>query len=148
VTVVTRTVSAQPLSYLQNFGGGTDEFIYERGGRGSIRLKPGVPFCLRRFQPLVQQWARSHWVGHIKGNRRNHGILGQADDLEEFLFETSRQSLLQLGEGMRQFEGAKCFYCTLGMTSIDVDHFVPFSQYPRDLVNNFVLAHPVGCLRR
>ena len=24
----------------------------------------------------------------------------------------------------------------------DVDHFIPFSQYPRDLAHNFVLAHP------
>jgi 5-methylcytosine-specific restriction endonuclease McrA len=142
LTIVTQTVSAQPLTYLQNFGGQTDEFIYERSGRGTICLKPGVPFCLRRFQPLVQQLARSHWIDHIKGNRRNHSILGRADDLEEFLFATSRQSLLQLGEGLRRLDGAKCFYCALGMASVDVDHFIPFAQYPRDVANNFVLAHP------
>ena len=28
------------------------------------------------------------------------------------------------------------------MAGADVDHFVPFSQYPRDLAHNFVLAHP------
>lgn len=138
---VTNTVSAQPLSYLQNFGGGKDEFLYERAGNGKVRLIPGVSYCLRRFQPLVQQLARANWIGHIKGNRRNLPILGEADDLEAFLFETPRQSLALLGAGLRKLDGAKCFYCHGGLTDADVDHFIPFSQYPRDLAHNFVLAH-------
>lgn len=143
LTEVSSTVSAQPLTYLQNFGGGSDEFIYERSGPGKIRLKPGVSFCLRRFYPLVQQLARTHWIGHIKGNRRNAPILGEVDDLEEFLFSSSRQSLETMGKGLRKLEnGAKCFYCGQGLTSPDVDHYVPFSLYPRDLAHNFVLAHP------
>lgn len=120
----------------------TDDFIYERSAPGKVRLKLGVAYCLRRFQPLVQQLARSHWVDHVKGNRRNHTILGDADDLEEFLFETPRQSLVLLGAELRKLEGGRCFYCGVGMTSVDVDHFVPFSHYPRDLAHNFVLAHP------
>lgn len=138
---VAQTVTAQPLNYLQNFGGGTDEFLYTRSP-GKVLLRAGVSFCLRRFQPLVNQLARSHWVAHIKGNRRNQTILGQADDLEEFLFETSRQSLALLGAELRKLDGPKCFYCGLGTTSADVDHFIPFAHYPRDLAHNFVLAHP------
>lgn len=107
-----------------------------------MRLKPGVAYCLRRFHPLVQHLARSHWVDHIKGNRRNHPILGDADDLEEFLFVTSRQSLLLLAKGLLKVDGAKCFYCGNGLATADVDHFIPFVQYPRDLAHNFVLAHP------
>ena len=139
---VAQTVSAQPLNYLQNFGGTTNDFLYERAGSGKVRLKPGVAYCLRRFYPLVQQLARSHWVGHIKGNPRNHIILGEADDLENFLFATSRQSLLMMAEGLRKVDGPNCFYCAGTLTAGDVDHFVPFSQYPRDLAHNFVLAHP------
>jgi 5-methylcytosine-specific restriction endonuclease McrA len=142
LSAVTQTVSGQPLTYLQNFGGGTDEFLYDRPTRGRVRLKPGVMYSLRRFQPLVQQLARSHWIDHVKGNRRNHAILGDVDDLEEFLFSTSRQSLVALGQGLLQVEGASCFYCGAGMTSVDVDHFIPFAQYPRDIAHNFVLAHP------
>lgn len=142
LSTVTTTVSAQPLTYLQNFGGGTDEFIYERAGAGKIRLKPGIAYCLRRFYPLVQQLSRSHWIGHIKGNRRNVGILGHADDLEEFLFASSRQSLEVMANGLRKLDGAKCFYCGHSLTAADVDHYVPFSLYPRDLAHNFVLAHP------
>ena len=142
LSAVTQTVSAQPLTYLQNFGGGTHEFLYDRPAPGRVRLKAGVMYCLRRFQPLVQQIARSHWVDHVKANRRNHDILGDAGDLEEFLFSTSRQSLTAMGQGLRRLEGASCFYCGTGMTSVDVDHFIPFAHYPRDIAHNFVLAHP------
>jgi 5-methylcytosine-specific restriction endonuclease McrA len=142
LTVVTQTVSAQPLNYLQNFGGGSDEFLYERAGAGKIRLKSGVTYCLRRFQPLVQQLARNHWIDHLKRNRSNHSILGDAGDLEDFLFSPSRQSLALLAGGLRRIDGDNCFYCGTGMTEVDVDHFIPFSQYPRDLAHNFVLAHP------
>lgn len=142
LTKVAQTVSAQPLNYLQNFGGATNDFLYERTGSGKVRLKPGVAYCLRRFHPLVQQLARSHWVGHIKGNPRNHMILGEADDLENFLFATSRQTLLAMGNGLRKIDGANCFYCAGALSASDVDHFIPFSQYPRDLAHNFVLAHP------
>lgn len=140
---VTATVSDQPLRYLQNFGGTTDAFLYERPGPGRVRLLPGVAYCLRRFYPLVQQLARAHWVTHIKANRRNHAILGDAGDLEDFLFATSRQSLQRMGEGLRRLDGERCFYCGLALgASADVDHYVPFSLYPRDLAHNFVLAHP------
>lgn len=51
ITRITATVSAQPLQYLQNFGGTTDAFFYERPAPGRVRLLPGVAYCLRRFHP-------------------------------------------------------------------------------------------------
>ncbi len=140
---VASVVSAQPLKYLQNFAGVTDTFLYERQSRGSVTLKPGVSYCLRRFYALVEQMARTRWVAHIKANRRNHPILGEADDLEDFLFSSSRQSLAVISTQLRKLDGSRCFYCGEGLTDIDVDHFVPFSLYSRDLAANFVLAHPV-----
>lgn len=140
--LVSQAVSAQPINYLQNFGGATDEFLFERAGAGKIRLKQGVAYCLRRFQPLVQQVARSQWIAHIKANNRNQDLLGGKDDLEAFLFLSSRRSLKALGERLREIDGPVCFYCRSGIATADVDHFIPFSLYPRDLVHNFVLAHP------
>ena len=138
---VARTVADQPVRYLQNLGGTTEPFLYVRA-RDAILLQPGVAYCLRRFQPLVQQLARSHWIGHLKRNQRNIKLLGQADDLESFLFEASRQALSIVSAGLRKLVGGNCFYCGSRVAEADVDHFVPFSQYPRDLVHNFVLAHP------
>ncbi len=71
VSKVAQTVSAQPANYLQNLGGKTVPFLYERQ-RGSIRLLQGICYCLRRFQPLVNQLSRAHWIQHVKGNRLNH----------------------------------------------------------------------------
>jgi 5-methylcytosine-specific restriction endonuclease McrA len=89
----------------------------------------------------VQQLARSHWVAHIKGNKRNVPILGDQGDLEQFLFETPRQTLTIIGSGLRGLTNSRCFYCAGSVQEAEVDHFVPFALYPRDLAHNFVLAH-------
>lgn len=142
VSDVATVVRTQPLKYLQNFGGKTDRFLYGAGRRGFILLRPGVAHCLQKFQTLIQQLARSHWVAHLKSNKRNVEFLGEASDLDSFLFSATRTTLIEYGVRLRKLTGASCFYCR-GSLSIgaDVDHFVPFATYPRDLGHNFVLAH-------
>jgi 5-methylcytosine-specific restriction endonuclease McrA len=140
LTKVTRIVVDKPVFHIQNLGGIRDQFLFESGA-DSITLLPGVAYCLRRFQPLVQQLARSHWVDHIKRNKQNTALLGHDNDLEAFLFETSRQSLFIVQTGLRKISN-KCFYCGSSVVDADVDHFIPHSLYPRDLAHNFVLAHP------
>ena len=139
---VTNTVVVYPVKHIQNLGGKKgklEQFLFHIDTE-SITLLPGVAYCLRRFQPLVQQLARSHWVDHIKRNKQNIALLGQDNDLESFLFETSRQSLVIVQTGLRKISN-KCFYCGSSVTDADVDHFIPHSLYPRDLAHNFVLAH-------
>jgi 5-methylcytosine-specific restriction endonuclease McrA len=139
---VSATIAAQPVKYLQNLSGQTIAFLYERE-HGAVILKNGVTYCLRRFQPLIQHYARSHWVSHVKNNRRNLPMLGETSDLESFLFESSRQVLARIGLSLRRLDD-RCFYCAAPIRDeVDVDHFVPFSLYPRDLLHNFVVAHPV-----
>lgn len=137
---VTRIVVDKPVFHMQNLGGIRDQFLFE-SGEDSITLLPSVTYCLRRFQPLVQQLARSHWIDHIKRNKQNTTLLGQDNDLEAFLFETSRQSLIIVQTGLRKISN-KCFYCGSLVNVAEVDHFIPHSLYPRDLAHNFVLAHP------
>ncbi len=122
--------------------GTTQEFLYVRDGRGFICLKPGIPYCLRLFHPLVQQLSRTHWIDHIKSNKCNRSILGDGDDLEDFLFGTSRHSLEVIAQGLKKIDGNSCFYCREPMKDIDVDHYIPFSLYGRDITHNFALAHP------
>ena len=141
ITKVAGTVTTQPINYLQNVGGGSLPFLYERHS-GSITLRLGVAYCLRQFQPLIQQLARNRWIDFIKQNSKNKSILGESDDLEGFLFETSRETLALVGKNLKQLYGAKCFYCKKNLAQTDVDHFIPFSLYPRDLMHNFVLACP------
>ena len=141
VTEVGSTVAKQPINYLQNVGGGYLPFLYERNP-SSITLKKGVTYCLRRFQPLIQQLARSRWTDFIKKNTKNIPILGEKDDLNSFLFETSRKTLALVCKGLKELYGNKCFYCNKSSSELEVDHFIPFSLYPRDLMHNFVLACP------
>ncbi|MGL6071111.1 HNH endonuclease [Craterilacuibacter sp.] len=69
-------------------------------------------------------------------------LLGEADDLEAFLFAPSRKALGIMAAGLRKLDGSRCFYCRASLSEADVDHYIPFSRYPRDLAHNFVLAHP------
>jgi hypothetical protein len=103
LTKVTRIVVDKPVFHIQNLGGIRDQFLFESGS-DSITLLPGVTYCLRRFQPLVQQLARSQWIDHIKRNKQNTTLLGQDNDLESFLFETSRQSLSLSRPGYARYQ--------------------------------------------
>jgi 5-methylcytosine-specific restriction endonuclease McrA len=141
VTVVAGTVAKQPINYLQNVGGGALPFLYERN-TSSITLKKGAAYCFRRFQPLIQQLARSRWTDYIKKNTKNIAILGEKDDLSSFLFEISRKTLALVCKELKTLYGCKCFYCNKVTSVLEVDHFIPFSLYPRDLMHNFVLACP------
>jgi 5-methylcytosine-specific restriction endonuclease McrA len=144
INKVTTTVKTQPIQYMQNIGGGEDVFLFIPGKFG-LTLLPGVTYCLRRFHPLVQQLSRSHWIAHIKDNKQNSHFLSEDNDLESFLFETSRQTLTKIATGLRKL-GGMCHYCGGVVKNADVDHFIPRSLYPRDIVQNFVLAHR-GCNR-
>ena len=127
LAIVSQTVAAQPVTYMQNIGGTSDPFLYERVAKG-VRLQPGVSSHLRKIHPLIQDIARSRWVQHIKTNKRNATILGQQDDLQGFLFETSRQSLQAIGAGFMRLFSGRCFYCMHSISRTpDVDHFIPFS---------------------
>jgi 5-methylcytosine-specific restriction endonuclease McrA len=137
---VVSTIRQQPIKYLQNVSGLPDSFIFDSQSDGLL-LKPGISFCFRRFHPLITQVARSQWITHVRGISGNAPILGTSDDLEAFMFSTSRQALSALKTGLTKLQG-QCFYCQRKVSSGgDIDHFVPFSLYPRDMVPNFVLAH-------
>jgi 5-methylcytosine-specific restriction endonuclease McrA len=140
LSTVTATVKSQPINYIQNLGGKTETFLFENS-KGSLTLMPGVAYCLRRFQPLIQQLCKTYWVDHVRGNKRNTPLLGKEDDLASFLFETPRQALTLISSGLKKLSN-KCFYCQGSLKEADVDHFIPHSMYPRDLAHNFVLAHP------
>lgn len=141
---VTTTVKNQPVRYLQNLSGSGSVFLFHTDEK-KITLLPGVSFCLRRFHPLIQQLSRCHWIDHIKDNKRNHHLVGRDNDLESFLFDTSRQALTVVATSLRKISN-RCHYCGNSVREADVDHFIPHALYPRDLAHNFVLAHP-GCNR-
>lgn len=140
---VRRTLAAQPVPKLQKLGPEQDPFLYEEQP-GQIVLNMGVAFCMRRFQPLIQSVARTHWLAHVKKNAQNAPVLGGQDDLSSFMFGVPRRTLREICGGLRALEGGdRCFYCrNRAKGEFDVDHFIPLATYPRDLCHNFVISCP------
>jgi hypothetical protein len=136
-------LKAMPLWRLQTLRRQQVHFLYQAAaGDTGICLLPGVMHNLRRFHGLLQHLARSAWISHIRANPKNISIIGQASDLEQVLFGTNRASLGVAGAVLRDLQKDICFYCHGPLHAKgEVDHFIPWARYPRDLGHNFVLAH-------
>ncbi len=138
---IIRTIWENPVFYLQDQ---RDEFIYQYSSdRESLTLKPEAVFSLRQFSDFIIQYAKQGWIDHIKQNRLNQEIIGPKDDLEAFLFGCNRSALTSITPILLDYQNGKCFYCNKSvLKNSDVDHFIPWKKYPRDLAENFVLSCP------
>ena len=71
---------------------------------------------------------------HIRANPRNAPTVGGATDLELFLFGGARVDLSAARGALQDMQENRCFYCGSAMRQDPhVDHFIPWSRYPRDL---------------
>lgn len=141
-------LETMPLWRLQRLRQGTLECLYARSPQPSfIRLKPGVAANLRRFHGLAIRLAQSEWLRFIQSLPANASLLGPTSDLGEFLFGAERAALRRMVEPLADIQHGQCLYCGRRTTTGDVDHFIPWSRYPRDLAHNLVLAHK-ECNRR
>lgn len=143
ISAIGQLIRKMPLHRLQVIDGEPRHFLYGPDDPPEfIRLMPGVALNLRRYQSLVQQLARARWVEHIRSNRLNAPMLGSRDDLETFMFGSSRSSLQAVREALAKIQSRQCFYCGGRIDSAaEVDHFIAWARYPRDSAHNFVLAH-------
>lgn len=140
---VAKTIREMPLWKLHTTSGGQSmQFLYRRGGSaGELVFEPGVIACLTEFSLLIEQVVRAAWLRFVL--RCNPRVLGTApSQLEEFLFPSGRSGLAVWRPVLERVQGSACFYCGGTMRIAEVDHFLPWSRYPRDLGHNFVLAHP------
>jgi 5-methylcytosine-specific restriction endonuclease McrA len=155
------TLIHMPLPRLQRFGGRVDLFLYTIGwdegirrgvvrryqrGQGSafdnrLLLAPGVGDGLVTLNGLLRPLIQRQWAARVA--RMND--LEEAR-LESFLFGRARISLEPVRGGLQEIQRGRCFYCddALGRgeaTRPQVDHFIPWSRYPNDAVENLVVAH-------
>jgi len=143
---VATTLVAMPLWKLQNIGGETLAFLYPQpaGAQGQtvITLEPGIAFCFRRFHELVYELVTSAWIRFVRGVQDNALVLGEGQDLGEFLFGFPRETLAQFRPILLDLQNGSCFYCKGSLKETgEVDHFIPWARYPVNLGHNFVLAH-------
>jgi len=65
--------------------------------------------------------------------------------LEDFLFGRERIALVPLRPALRELQEGRCFYCGDRLSAAgEVDHFIPWSRYRDDGLDNLVLADR-GC---
>ena len=149
-----------PLPRLQRVGRGEERFIYEiswgetvtrgefvryrrsaggdRGFDNTIRFQPGAAECLVALAAVVRPQVQHQWLGMVRS------INGLPDaELEGFLFGTERIGLTDLHRPLNRLQNGLCFYCCESLTGSQsqVDHFLPWSRYPDDCLDNLVLAH-------
>ncbi len=141
VNEVSGVVAVMPLWKLQRVGDEVVDFLYPNVGEGrTIRLRPGVAYCLRSFYGILRNLVEGAWVNFVRG--LNLQILGHGADISLFMFGAERSSLEAYRPILLEIQQDLCFYCHLPLHRTgDVDHFVPWSRYPVDLGHNFVLAH-------
>jgi hypothetical protein len=108
---------------------------------GNIRLKSGVAANLRRFHGIIVRLAQSEWMHFIQALPANYQLLGPTSDLGQFLFGADRRALLRMVAPLADVQNGQCLYCRRRVDGGELDHFVPWSRYPRDLAHNLVLAH-------
>lgn len=136
-------VKKMPVTFLQNINGQNFEFLYQLDRcRKQLILLPQVMFCLRQFSEIIEELCQKRWIDYIKKNSSNAPILNQLPNLEQFMFEPSRNQLNAVANVLVDLQDCKCFYCNKPMCNGNyaVDHFIPWSMYPSDTGHNFVLA--------
>lgn len=117
---------------------------YQRGEAGAfdnrLLLKPGVPLHLVRLNSVLRPLFRREWALMVAGMNQ----LPQAE-LERFLFGVERVALDSVRGPLLDLQEGRCFYCDKRIaTGAEVDHFLPWSRYPDDGLDNLVATHP-GC---
>lgn len=152
VTAVEETFVRYPIPLLQVVGSRLVPFLYDvdwsegasaralrREGRDRIRLLPGVADRLVVLGPLLRPLVELHWTRDVA---RWSGVATEDDRLHAHLFGVDRASFpAAIRSGLRELQVGSCFYCgeRLGDRA-EVDHFLPWSRWPNDAIENLVLA--------
>lgn len=140
---VAKTVKEMPVRYLQNINGQNFEFLYRlEYSNKQLTLLPQVMYCLRQFSEIIEELCQKRWIDYIRKNSSNAAILNKLPNLEQFMFEPSRNQLNAVANVLVELQECKCFYCNkeIKRNNWAVDHFIPWSMYPSDTGHNFVLA--------
>jgi 5-methylcytosine-specific restriction endonuclease McrA len=151
-----------PLPRLQMMGQALDPFMYDiawdsrvrrhdvegyrRGGAAGfdnrVLLKPRVGEYLLQLNGLLRPLIQRRWAAMV-------AQLNRLEDsrLEVFLFGADRVVTGRVRAGLWEIQERRCFYCGGRLaepTNSHVDHFVPWSRYPDDGLDNLVVAD-VAC---
>lgn len=147
----------QPLPRLQKFGGREDPFIYEIAWDENVRepqfkanqidrrilFRAGVVENFATLNALLRPLVYRKWAEFVASANQKR-VKDSA--LEDYLFGAKRISLEPIRECLTEIQEEKCFFCAekLRANQTHVDHFIPWSRWPSNLIQNLVVAHQ-GC---
>jgi len=145
-----------PLPKLQRLGRDEARFIYEIGWSDDVRKRDlrssdfdnlirfvgqsGDHFV--RLSALLRPLVCREWAARVA--RLNEDVI-EDPELDRFLFGADRSSLTPVRGPLRELQDGRCFYCDDRLSrGSQVDHFVPWTRYPDNGLDNLVVAHS-GC---
>jgi 5-methylcytosine-specific restriction endonuclease McrA len=147
-----------PLPRLQTMGRSHRPFIYEiqwdhaidrravaayqEGGPSGfdnrIMLAPHVGEYLLQLSGLLRPLIQRRWAAMVAQLNRM-----EESQLEQFLFGADRTPTAKVRAGLWEIQERRCFYCDARLgdpAEAEVDHFLPWSRYPDDGLDNYVVA--------
>ena len=152
VLEIEKALVEQPIPRFQIVGKDEIPFLYEwdwspkqtlgpikKAGKDHLALLPGVRDRLVTLGPLLRPIIEQFWVWDVAKWTK---IETEESRLREHLFGTKRVAFPQsIVDGLKTIQGGKCFYCAGSVLSgAQVDHFVPWSVFPNDAIDNLVLS--------
>ena len=152
VDSVEDTFVRYPIPLLQVVGTKLMPFLYEpdwpegksvsglrSDGREAVRFLPGVTDRLVVLGPLLRPLIELHWARDVA---RWTGVSTEEDRLRRHLFGSERVGFpAAIKSGLVEMQEGRCFYRTEPLGSkIEVDHFLAWSRWPNDAIENLVAA--------
>jgi len=152
VEVIEDTFVRYPIPLLQRVGAGVVPFLFavdwpegtsirslRSRGLDRIRLLEGVADQLAVLGPMLRPLIELHWRRDVA---RWSAISTEDEDLQSHLFGRDRSTFPAiLVAGLRELQEGQCFYCRQPLeVRGEVDHFLPWSRWPNDAIENLVLA--------
>lgn len=141
---IENTFVRYPIKLLQEVGGKSIPFLYDPDvhrvdGQRFVQLFAGVGDRLVSFGPLIRPLIELHWARDVAKITR---LETEDERLRVHLFGTNRvQFPSSLRDGLVEIQNNECFYCGDRLRSgVEVDHFLAWSRWPNDAIENLVLA--------
>jgi len=150
--VIEQAFARYPIRLLQTVGKENRPFLYDfdwtesvslkalhSPGGGVMQFKSGAADHLLRLAPLLRPLIELHWTKMVA---RLNQIATEDQRLHDHLFGAERTAFpKELRAGLMDLQQGSCFYCNSRLgASTQVDHFVPWSRWPNNAMENLVLA--------
>lgn len=128
-----------PFLYSVDWAEGTAAKKLRPTGDDKVRLLDGVADRLVVIGPMLRPLIELHWARDVARWTR---LPMEDDDLRSHLFGTERTSFpKRLVSELSDLQHHECFYCGDRLTGRgEVDHFLAWSRWPNDAIENLVLA--------